>query len=177
MQYCIFAITIPHYSSYMKPNITSRDKDFIEACQSVLSHCSCDSRPCMRAIVASAIASPAPSYYVSPDYAFRIMSSYLNHGKLPSRRLAREMWLEIASKVTRLRRENPSIPLIKAVTEVTANEHASRFFISDGYALRLLQRRNRSSRLALKPNLLSWHDGGNPFRRSPRHIRHTRQSD
>ncbi len=82
----------------MKPNITSRDKDFIEACQSVLSHCSCDSRPCMRAIVASAITSPAPSYYVSPDYAFRIMSSYLNHGKLPSRRLAREMWLEIASK-------------------------------------------------------------------------------
>lgn len=120
-----------------------RNSDFIAACtanemwkrdRSVTARITADSLP-------------APRYYLEPDYAYRRLLAMLNHGRLPEKKLARQLWSEILAKVAaRLSRE-PGCPLIDIITRVIAYEPASRYFISPENAVKIaLGYRNGSTR-------------------------------
>ena len=90
-------------------------------------------------IVNDAISTKAPSYYLTFDYARRLLSQY-RRKQLPQkyRRLRHDMIEEIARKVDRLTQQNPSLSESDALTMVLTSGNASRFFISESSARRLI---------------------------------------
>ena len=90
-------------------------------------------------IVNDAISTKAPSYYLTFDYARRLLSQY-RRKQLPQkyRRLRHDMIKEIARKVDRLMLQNPLLSESDALTMVLTSGNASRFFISESSARRLI---------------------------------------
>lgn len=94
-------------------------------------------------LVIETITDEAPSYYITFDYARRLLSLY-RRDKLPKnfRKLRREMICEIAQKVDRLMRMHQSFSESDALAMVLSRSTASRFFISPASARRLLSNSN-----------------------------------
>ena len=90
-------------------------------------------------IVNDAISTKAPSYYLTFDYARRLLSQY-RRKQLPQkyRRLRHDMIKEIARKVDRLMLQNPLLSESDALTMVLTSGNASRFFSSESSARRLI---------------------------------------
>ncbi|MBR5332467.1 MAG: hypothetical protein IKV32_04110 [Muribaculaceae bacterium] len=95
--------------------------------------------PSISTVVNDAISTKAPSYYLTFDYARRLLSQY-RRKQLPKsyRRLRHDMVVEIARKVDRLIQRNPSLSESDALSMVLASGNASRFFISEVSARRLI---------------------------------------
>ena len=74
---------------------------------------------------------------------------FLAHGDVPLKaREQRAMWLEIASVVMQQMEKRPYLSLPQAIARTLATAHASRFFISEAYAYKLLYRIMRERRTA-----------------------------
>ena len=95
--------------------------------------------PSISTIVNDAISTKAPSYYLTFDYARRLLSQY-RRKQLPKsyRKLRHDMIVEIAHKVDRLTQQIPSLSESDALTMVLTSGNASRFFISESSARRLI---------------------------------------
>ncbi len=145
-----------------------RNLDFIKACREVMAMLPGKAKISTKEIVERAIAMKAPNYYVGSTYAYKVIVTYRRTGRLPASPECRAMWIEIIYKVNNLRLRR-RLSLMDAVTQVVEFSTASRFFITSAYALRLLQRLNAANRQKFRPNLIAYHDGRNPLRRSPRH--------
>lgn len=75
--------------------------------------------------------SPAPAYYVDPDYAVRQLSR-LRRGILShsTSSLKRQMWEELHQRTTAIMARHRLTSYTDALYRVLADGHASRFFIS-----------------------------------------------
>lgn len=93
--------------------------------------------PPISTIVNDAISTKAPSYYLTFDYARRLLSQY-RRKQLPKKYRKRDMIVEIARKVDRLMLQNPLLSESDALTMVLTSGNASRFFISESSARRLI---------------------------------------
>lgn len=93
--------------------------------------------PPMSRVVNDAISTNAPSYYLTFDYARRLLSQY-RRKQLPKKYRKRDMIVEIARKVDRLMLQNPLLSESDALTMVLTSGNASRFFISESSARRLI---------------------------------------
>lgn len=95
--------------------------------------------PSMSTLVEKTITTKAPSYYITYDYARRLLSLH-RRNRLPRhyRNLRRRMIDEIAHKVDQLIQRRVSLSENDALTMVLATGNASRFFISATSARRLI---------------------------------------
>ncbi len=95
--------------------------------------------PSISKLINKTITSNAPGYYLTYDYARRLLSSH-RRNLLPKtyRKLRRDMIVEIAKKVDRLLLQSPTMTEGEALTIVLTNGNASRFFISNASACRLI---------------------------------------
>lgn len=96
-------------------------------------------KPSTSALVSETIAEEAPRYYITYNYARRLLSQY-RRNKLPKnfRRLRREMISEIARKVDKIMHTHHSFTESDALAMVLSGSKASRFFISTASARRLI---------------------------------------
>ena len=98
-------------------------------------------------VIDGVLAGGTPRYDVSYDYAVRVMYWMLrDHRPAPCRRsLKRQMWEEISRHVRRtIERRGCSIP--EAVAVVLAEKKASRYFISQKQASKIIYHEIRNSR-------------------------------
>ena len=84
--------------------------------------------------------SEAPSYYISYDYARRLLRSY-RRGLLPKtyNPLRRSMIAEIACRVDKFKSSQSSHAEGRALVKVLATGKASRFFITPASAAKLIE--------------------------------------
>jgi hypothetical protein len=114
------------------------------------------------------MATPAPSYYMSRDYAYSALLRYrrgLMAGKRPLQ-LAR--WEALDGDVRRYMEHRRYASLIEAVDYVVNNRPAPGFFLEKVSLVRMLQYMNRRSRLTSRRDLLGVNRLGAKFiRHSP----------
>lgn len=93
-----------------------------------------------KALVVKAIKSVAPSYYISYDYARRLLRLY-RRGLLPKsyNPLRRSMIEEIAQRVDKIKTSMTSHAEGYALVKVLAAGNASRFFITPATAVKLIK--------------------------------------
>lgn len=98
-------------------------------------------------LVCDAILKGAPRYYTTFDYAYR-MICLLRKGLIPPdyNPLRLAQWREIASKIDHIKDSLRIATDYKALSIVLSRSTASRFFISQPYAERLLHRLRRENR-------------------------------
>lgn len=123
--------------------IKQRDRDFISRYRAVCDRLQEGEPACRRSLVQRAVMGGAPCYYVTFDYAYRMLRS-LRRGRLPPgySRLKLLMWQEIADKTDRYKQLMGVKSDAEALSVVLARNSASRFFISIDYAMRLLDKTN-----------------------------------
>ena len=92
------------------------------------------------ALIIKTIMSEAPSYYISYDYARRLLRSY-RRGLLPKtyNPLRRSMIAEIAYRVDKVKSSQSSHAEGRALVKVLATGNASRFFITPASAAKLIE--------------------------------------
>ena len=92
-------------------------------------------------IIEQTINSEAPGYYITYDYALRLLRQY-RHRKLPRNysALKRDMVIEIARKVNKLMELQQGYTEGEALAMVLASGNASRFFISPISARRIIKK-------------------------------------
>ena len=92
------------------------------------------------ALIIKTIMSEAPSYYISYDYARRLLRSY-RRGLLPKtyNPLRRSMIAEIACRVDKVKSSQSSHVEGRALVKVLATGKASRFFITPASAAKLIE--------------------------------------
>ena len=92
-------------------------------------------------IIKQTINSEAPGYYITYDYARRLLRQY-RHRKLPRNysALKRDMITEIARKVNKLMESQQGYTEGEALAMVLASGNASRFFISPISARRIINK-------------------------------------
>lgn len=95
--------------------------------------------PSISTLIEKTITTKAPSYYITYNYARRLLSLH-RRNLLPRhyRNLRRQMIDEIAHKVDCLIQKRASLSETDALTMVLATGNASRFFISTSSARRLI---------------------------------------
>lgn len=133
-----------------------RDREFLEAYRQVASEMMSGKEPFVRrTAIRRAIERGKPLYYLSYNRTYTVMLHYFATGDVPLKAIEqRAMWLEIAQKVKAVMTEHPAISLPQAIARVLASAHASRFFISEAYAYKLLYRIMRERRKSfIKPNI------------------------
>lgn len=82
-----------------------------------------------------------PLYYLSYNRTYTVMLHYMSTGDVPLKaRQQRAMWLEIGAAVKREMAEHPELTMPQAIARVLATAHASRFYLSEAYAYKLLYR-------------------------------------
>lgn len=94
-------------------------------------------------IIEQTINSEAPGYYITYDYALRLLRQYRRR-KLPRNysTLKRDMITEIARKVNKLMESQQGYTEGEALAMVLAGGNASRFFISPISARRIIKNNN-----------------------------------
>ena len=129
-----------------------RDKEFLEAYRKVAAEMLQSKRPFVRReAIKRAIWSGRPLYYLSYNRTYTVMLHYMAHGDVPLKaREQRAMWLEIASVVTDQLQKSPYLSLPQAIARTLATAHASRFFIGEAYAYKLLYRIMRERKSAIR---------------------------
>ena len=92
-------------------------------------------------IIEQTINSEAPGYYITYDYARRLLRQYRRR-KLPRNynALKRDMVIEIARKVNKLMESQQGYTEGEALAMVLASGNASRFFISPISARRIINK-------------------------------------
>ena len=92
-----------------------------------------------KTLLTKTVMSTAPSYYISYDYARRLLSLY-RRNKLPKsyNPLRHMMIAEIASRVDAIKTSKTSHAEGRALVRVLARGNASRFFITIPTAMRLI---------------------------------------
>ncbi len=94
-----------------------------------------------REAIRRAIKAGRPQYYLSYNRTYTVMLHYVKHGEVPLKSPEqRAMWLEIANAVMRQMEKRRYLSLPQAVARTLATARASRFFISEAYAYKLLYR-------------------------------------
>lgn len=116
----------------------TRNRHFMDACRTVIATAT---GPVTSGYIArKAAAMPAPGYYVSFDYALRVLRYMRRSGFIPREgKGAGALWRELCSKVTALQQRH-RIPDSEALSRVLADGKASSFFIRPATALRLYHR-------------------------------------
>lgn len=158
----------------MKTHIfySTRDRDYLTACQSVLKQNPERQFGSLLALSIAVSRSQAPSYYVDPDYAYRIVLAIRREGCIKGTAATRRKWDEFYRKVTARMRRCRGESLREATIHVAAFEPAGSFFISPECGVKILRahlRRNYAGPAAAFPS-----DIVVMSRR--RHIRHNRKS-
>lgn len=135
-----------------------RDKEFLEAYRQTASEMMSGKEPFVRRkAIRQALKRGRPMYYLSYNRTYTVMLHYLATGDVPIKAIQqRAMWLEIAQKVCNEQAINPTLTLPQAIARTLATARASRFFISEEYAYKLLyriirERRKAQSRSTVKP--------------------------
>lgn len=118
----------------------TRNKDFLAVCKRIVEE-SRGERLTSRRLVKRAIESNAPSYYVTFDYAYRMLRRMRN-GTLPRdyNRIRKRQWEEIMMKVDRVKESYGMRDDATALGMVLAGGRASGFFISHEYGLKLYRK-------------------------------------
>lgn len=94
-----------------------------------------------REAIRQAIHAGRPQYYLSYNRTYTVMLHYVKHGDVPIKSAEqRAMWLEIAKSVTEQMAKRPYLSLPQAIARTLSTARASRFFISEAYAYKLLYR-------------------------------------
>ena len=122
--------------------IQKRNRDFIDASRKVIASMKNNNEThfmTFAEIARRTAASPAPAYYVTHEYALRVLR-VMRHGRLGMRRdRRREMFQELDNKVSVMQmRTGMSLP--DALWHILENCPASSFFINPTTAIRLMQR-------------------------------------
>lgn len=135
-----------------------RDREFLEAYRQTASEMMSGKEPFVRRkAIRQALKRGRPMYYLSYNRTYTVMLHYLATGDVPIKALQqRAMWLEIAQKVCNEQAINPTLTLPQAIARTLATARASRFFISEEYAYKLLyriirERRKAQSKSTVKP--------------------------
>lgn len=120
---------------------TQRDRDFIAACRRYIT--ASGKQPLTAAKIASAAAaSPAPSYYITYDYAMRKLNEPTDTADTPSaQRMA-----DIRQRVERLM-QSRGLEQRHALSLVLADTSPKGFFLSESTAVRLFHRLRRKPHL------------------------------
>lgn len=120
---------------------TQRDRDFIAACRRYIT--ASGKQPLTAAKIASAAAaSPAPSYYITYDYAMRKLNEPTDTADTPSaQRMA-----DIRQRVERLM-QSRGLEQRHALSLVLADTSPKGFFLSESTAVRLFHRLRRKHHL------------------------------
>jgi len=115
-----------------------RDNDFRRRCVEVYGELERQGRrPTLREVVETAIASPAPNFYVAPGYAYNKLLRMLRHGEITAGATPRErMWLEMAELV-RAERLRRGCTVARALGTVLNFRRPSGFFLSTEEGLRI----------------------------------------
>ncbi|MGN0214072.1 MAG: hypothetical protein ACI4AH_04600 [Muribaculaceae bacterium] len=127
-----------------------RDKEFLEVYRQVAHEMMQDKEPFVRReAIRRTIERGKPLYYLSYNRTYTVMLRYMSTGDVPLKaHEQRAMWLEIGAAVKHEMAEHPSLTLPQAIARVLATAHASKFFISEAYAYKLLYRIMRERRRA-----------------------------
>ncbi len=119
-------------------NKNCRNNDFRRRCLEVYGEMErMGRRPTLREVVVKAIATPAPSFYVSSEYAYNKLLRILHCGELPDPSTPRGcMWMEIAALVQseQLRRGGS---MARALGHVLNFRRPSCFYISTREGMRI----------------------------------------
>lgn len=125
---------------------TARDADFKQAVGRVIRERNKNGEQIrMSEAVRAAINGGAPHYYISYDYAYRHLSLY-RRGKKNRKGARPEMWVELDRRVNELGKRRPDAPVSRRLEEVLRSG-ATRFFITERYGMRLINRVNGRSPL------------------------------
>lgn len=135
--------------------IKTRDNDFIAKCRKICDGLHPGERISCHELAHRAISGGAPEYYVTFDYAYRMLRT-LRHNRLPPNYnpLKRLMWAEIAEKADHYKCQMGIKTDTEALSIVLARSCASRFFITTNYAIRLLQQLNHDHKIKHNTPLL-----------------------
>lgn len=119
--------------------IELRDRDFLNACRNLRNKPE-GSKMSLCRLATRATESSAPCYYVTFDYAHRMLR-LLRKGRIPSgyNRVKLQQWEEIKGKVDRIRQRYGIKDDASALGIVLARGCASRFFITPRQAIRILR--------------------------------------
>ena len=115
-------------------NYEQRNSDFLKAVRAEARRCLGLGRE-LHSLVRQAPPSPAPSDYITTDYAWNRLRD-LRCGHLGVQGIRRDMLVEIAGRLAQSCRQNPTTDPYALLDDIVGSE-ASRFFLSEQYALRL----------------------------------------
>lgn len=103
--------------------------------------------PSTTTLINEAVESRAPGYYLTYDYARRLLSDF-RHQRLRRKYnpLRRDMIREIAKKIDSMKRRHPDLSDQEALTMVLTSGNASRFFISPASARRIINQKKSHKR-------------------------------
>lgn len=121
----------------MLNNVNRRDRDFLRAVRREAGRRGADGRPLtVREAVRRAVASPAPSYYVSTDYAWRMVRDDGAPKRLRRSRKS-QMWEELRARYESELARNPGKDPYIVLDQLLKSGNAPRFFIAESSALSL----------------------------------------
>lgn len=103
--------------------------------------------PSTTTLINETVVSRAPGYYLTYDYARRLLSDF-RHRRLRRKYnpLRRDMIREIARKIDRMKQRHPDMSEGEALTMVLTSGCASRFFISPASARRIINHKKHYKR-------------------------------
>lgn len=120
--------------------IKQRDCDLVSRYRAVCDRLQPGERADRKVLAQRAVMGGAPCYYVTYDYAYRMLRA-LRRGRLPPgySRLKLKMWQEIAGKTDSYKQSVGVKSDAEALSVVLARNTASRFFVSIDYAMRIIE--------------------------------------
>ncbi len=135
--------------------IKTRDNDFVAKCRKICDGLYPGEHISSHELVHRAITNGAPGYYVTFDYAYRMLRT-MRRNRLPPgyNPLKRLMWAEIAEKADHYKSQMRIKTDTEALSMVLARNCASRFFITIDYGIRLLQQLNHDHKIKHNSPLL-----------------------
>lgn len=135
--------------------IKLRDQDFVAKCRKICEGLHTGEHISCQELAHRAITNGAPGYYITFDYAYRMLRT-MRRDRLPPgyNPLKRLMWTEIAQKADHYKKQMGIKTDTEALSIVLARNCASRFFITTDYAIRLLQQLNHDHKIKHNAPLL-----------------------
>lgn len=133
--------------------IELRNREFLERYRRLRDLAATRRQPISQSgIIHETIMSGAPRYYTTFDYAYR-MICLLRRGNLPLgyNDIRHAQWREISYKVDKMKSSLHINSDFKALALVLSRSTASRFFISQSYAGKLIQRLTKENPVRLRP--------------------------
>lgn len=110
-----------------------RDKaltDAIESCRIAMRDAAGGEDPLESRLFEAVARIPAPGYFISFEYAYRLVGFWLREGEANPRGRRGQMIAEIAGKCAGQMAQYPGMSLVEALTRVLAFGRASSFFLS-----------------------------------------------